>query len=269
MVKYIEILHIPKTCREIRSLEPKDKSGRYRVHSSSGFVPWLTREERDRAENVSIDDRDKLVHHFARVIGQEFIRDLSEVVTPGMKKLVDVERAAATTSTARRWFYLMVRHKLNLNVSKSIQERLRHVLASLSSGVRVHYQSMSQSDLTMKVYISSPTHLRAYHEYENALVDKGYLTRDNVVARTEFNELAIWLKCFLTFSEETTLVEVLICDVSLHPFAEHNFFKASVVGKSIIEHSKPDVKLSREVLGYDSPKNCGDVAKLMKHSGFG
>lgn len=265
MVNYTEILFIPKTTIGFQDCHRIGEG--YRINSSEGEIPWLSKEEKIIAQTPKhrADNTFDLVTHFSKVLGVNYEDELMRYVTNETKTLRDL-RLELDGRSVSRGLYLNVKHKsLSLRCStENFRQKLKEVVSRLSEDIKIKWSSINVKSEVTKLYVATWNHLKTYHEIESGLIHSGHLNLNDILSRKKFEDKAIYLKAFLKMKDDFTVVEFLICDSEIHPYAEYNFTTSDRIDCKVIQTERYNSRLSRQVLGYDSPKNREDVIKIAR-----
>ena len=266
-MNHVEILFIPKVLRGFQNCRVSD--GEYQIHSSEGSVPWLSMEEKAIIKHSELSTVDDMIYHFSKVLGKQFQEELGSIVDQNIKNLKDLKLKLDSVNSSRG-LYITTKYKLS-PVSPSTEifrQKLRGVVNRINPNIKINYLSIKVKGETTKFYIASVDEAKAYHQIEHELIRSGILDLADVLARKKLSKDIFYLKGYMNSGTENervhSLVEVVICNSSNHPYSEYNFMLDDI-SKNFLDKSAYEPHHVRQILGYDSPKNVEDITRIINY----
>lgn len=261
-MNHVEILFIPKVLRGFQNC--RGAGGEYHIHSSEGSIPWLSAEEKAMVRHPEYTNIEDTVYHFAKILGKQFQEELGTIVDQRIKTLKDLMRKLEESSVSRG-LYITTKYKLvgAGPSTENFRQRLKGVVYNINPNIKINYLSIKVKGETTKFYVVSTDEAKAYHQIEHELVRSGILNLADVLVRKKLVKGIIYLKGYMSSDESChSLVEVVVCNPSHHPYSEYNFMLDDI-SKNFLERNGYDPRRVRQVLGYDSPKNVEDITRII------
>jgi len=136
----------------------------------------------------------------------------------------------------------------------------------INPNIKINYLSIKAKGETTKFYVVSMDEAKAYHQIEYELVRSGILDLRDVLARKKLSKDIFYLKGYMNSGTDGeisySLVEVVVCNSSNHPYSEFNFM-CNDISKNFLDKSAYEPHHVRQILGYDSPKNVEDITRII------
>lgn len=249
-IKYLQTSTLVSICKS--QARPKDIV----YHKSDGLIPWAN----PPTAIVPVDASAHLMDMLENIT--DIPRDTLMVLCEGHSSLQSIVDNLTTTSMASRGVILKLRmaEVSGIMTAESLSF-IRPVLAKISASVKfVDTLAAGHS----KIYIASLDHKAAYVQLEKILMTMGYLDKNNILERGESHVNGIILKAYINCRDVYYLCSFYVVDfIKCHPYEQLKFMRPDMANQLNGRISK---EVSKEVLGYDSPRNKDDIVKVLGYT---